>query len=373
MDKAARLEARALAAGYRGRAVVEQVSFSLERGQILALVGPNGAGKSTLLKTLTGQLPPVSGQVLLEGRPLSSFSRLEQARRMAVLLTERVHPEMMTGFDVAAMGRYPYTGRFGILEKEDRKRVREALERVNASDLAGCGFSEMSDGQRQRILLARALCQEPEVLALDEPTSFLDLRHKADLLGTLVREAREKGTAVVLSLHEIDLAEKVADLVLWVRDGQAGPPDKPERVLTDAFVERLYGLEAGAFPVSRGSLELPRPKGPARVFVIGGAGTGLVHYRQLQKASIPFMAGILYENDLEYAVARALASDVIGARAFEPIPQEVLDRAAEAMLSCGAVLDCRAPQGSLNRANAEILALARKKTVPIVFSTGELQ
>ena len=182
--------ARNLSVGYRGKALIKGIDFSLRRGQILSLIGPNGAGKSTILKTLVGQLDAIEGDVLINGKPLGAWPRGELAKALSVVLTERIQPELMTCFDVAAMGRYPYTGRFGALTERDRTVVRETLRRVRAEDIAGRDFSEISDGQRQRVLLARALCQEPEALVLDETTSFLDIRHTTELLDILLKETR---------------------------------------------------------------------------------------------------------------------------------------------------------------------------------------
>ena len=364
--------ARDLSVGYRGKALIRGIDMALGPGQILTLIGPNGAGKSTILKTVTGQLPAIAGEVLIGGRALAAWPRGELAKKLAVVLTERVQPEMMTCFDVAAMGRYPYTGRFGALTGGDRQIVWDTLRRVRAEDIAGRDFSEISDGQPQRVLLARALCQEPEVLVLDEPTSFLDIRHKIDLLDILSEEARERRMTVVLSLHEIDLAEKISDLVMCVKGETAGPPGPPREVFTDARIAALYDLTRGSYLVNRGSVELDRPQGAPRVFVVGGAGYGLTHYRALQKRRIPFAAGVLAENDLEYGVAAALAAETVAAPAFEPVAPETAARAKALMFSCEAVLDAGAPRGSLNRVNEDLLAAARQRGVKVVTNADEL-
>ena len=143
-----------LAAGYDGKAWIREISIHASRGEIVTLIGPNGAGKSTILKSIAGQLKPVGGVVSLDGRPREQWPKTEIARRMAVMMTERTQPELMTCFDVAAMGRYPHTGRFGTLSEADRKVVWHALDMVHAKELADRDFSRISDGQRQRILLA---------------------------------------------------------------------------------------------------------------------------------------------------------------------------------------------------------------------------
>ena len=161
------------------------------------------------------------------------------ARRMSVVMTSHISPELMTCFDVAATGRYPYTGRLGILTREDREKVAQCLELVHAAELADQDFSRISDGQRQRVLLARALCQEPEVLVLDEPTSFLDIRHKLELLAILKDMVRRRRLAVLMSLHELDLAQKISDQVVCVHGDKIERQGPPEEIFTPDYMRQL--------------------------------------------------------------------------------------------------------------------------------------
>ena len=257
---------KALTVGYHGEPLIRDISFDLPRGSILTLIGPNGAGKSTILKTVAGQLSAIAGTVMIGKEPMDRLSRKEQAERLSVLLTERVNPDMMTCFEVAAMGRYPYTGRFGKLTEEDREIVRRTLAKVHAEEIAEKEFACVSDGQRQRVLLARALCQEPEILVLDEPTSFLE---------TLLEVSREEKVTVLLSMHEIDLAEKISDLVMGVKGETVWKYGRPEELFRDEVFAELYDLERGSYLTGRGSLELAKPEGEGRVFVIGGGGWGM--------------------------------------------------------------------------------------------------
>ena len=205
-----------LTVGYDGQPLIREVCLSVQRGRIVTLIGPNGSGKSTILKTVVGQLSKVSGTVLLEGSPMEQLRQNEIAKKMAILMTQRVHPELMTCFDVVSTGRYPYTGALGLLSKEDKRIVMDAMALVHSADLADRPFEAISDGQRQRILLARALCQQPEIIVLDEPTSYLDIRYKLELLTILKTMVREKNLAVLMSLHELDLAARVSDTVVCV-------------------------------------------------------------------------------------------------------------------------------------------------------------
>ena len=250
------------AVGYNGKALIRDIEIGVDRGEIITLIGPNGAGKSTILRTITRQLKPVEGGIFLaEGdaqKNLEHYSPGELARRMAVVLTGRLQAELMTCRDVAAMGRYPYTGQMGILSEADERKMEEALAAVHALHLSERPFEAVSDGERQRILLARAICQEPEIIVLDEPTSFLDIRHKLELLSILHSMARKQGITVVMSLHEIDLAMKISDRVICVRGGEIFACGKPSEVLDDETVRRLYDLDPalGGFDTRTGSLQL---------------------------------------------------------------------------------------------------------------------
>ena len=195
-----------LTVGYNGKPLISDISLNLQKGEILTLIGPNGSGKSTILKSITRHLATIAGTVYLDNKNMRTMSGRDVATRMAVVLTERVRPELMTCGELVASGRYPYTGSFGRLTARDHEIVRDALRRVHAEDLYDRDFTAISDGQRQRIMLARAIAQEPEIIVLDEPTSFLDIRHKIELLEILNDMAKKQNITVVMILHEIDLA-----------------------------------------------------------------------------------------------------------------------------------------------------------------------
>ena len=320
-----------LQVGYGGKQILNPVRIGIKKGEILTLVGPNGAGKSTILKSVAAQLPPLGGAVYLDGADLLGMKGTERARRMAVMFTEKVHAEWMICRDVVAAGRYPYTGRFGVLSEEDWKAVDEAMEAVQVSELRERDFQTLSDGQRQRVMLARALCQEPELLLLDEPTSYLDIRYKLEFMSVLQELARRKKVAVILSIHELDLAERVSDWVLCVSPGQKSQFGRPEEMLTPEHLSELFQVEEGRFRQTGGSMELPRPEGAPEVFVLAGGGSGRAVFWQLQRAGTTFAAGIVSEADLDYPAACTLASRLIAVPAFEEISEEKEQEARECL------------------------------------------
>ncbi|MEJ5301609.1 MAG: ABC transporter ATP-binding protein [Thermodesulforhabdaceae bacterium] len=241
------LEARKLTIGYRsakGRkfVVADEIEASLKAGEFVCLLGPNGAGKSTLIKTLAGINRPLSGEVLIDGMPISAISSRELARRLSVVLTDKPAIGLMTVFSVVALGRYPYTGWTGSLSPRDEEIVWEAIKAVGIEELSNRLVSELSDGERQKVMIARALAQQPRVMILDEATAFLDLPRRVELVLLLRRLAHESNIAVLLSTHDLDLALRGADRLWILPKGETLIDGIPEDlVLKGAFASAFNG------------------------------------------------------------------------------------------------------------------------------------
>ena len=347
-----------LSVGYNGKALIRDIEIGIRRGEIVTLIGPNGAGKSTILKSISRQLEIIAGSVRFDGTEIREYSYKDLSCRMAVVLTERLKPELMTCHDVVATGRYPYTGRLGILSQEDEEKVENAMMAVHAEELGSRDFNAISDGQRQRVLLARAICQEPEIILLDEPTSFLDIRHKLELLAILRNMAKANNITVIMSLHEIDLAMKISDRILCIKGDHIFKEGTPDEVFDEELIRELYSIDNGYFDPLFGSIELPKPEGEAKTFVISSGGKGIPVYRRLQKENTPFIAGVLYTNDIDYQLARLLAAEVITEEPFRKISDAVKERAMEAVRKCDRVINAGTVVGESNAAIREILDLA---------------
>lgn len=348
-----------MSVGYQGKPLIRNIEIGLNRGEILTLIGPNGAGKSTILKSIARQLQLIEGMVYLDKRELAGMSGAEISKKMAVVFTERLKTELMTCEDVVATGRYPYTGHFGVLSKEDDAVVKEAMELVHVAGIKNQDFTKISDGQRQRVMLARAICQEPEIVILDEPTSYLDVKYKLEFLSVLQKLKSKKGLTVIMSLHELELAERVSDRILCVKGEYVERFGAPEEIFNAGYIRSLFDIEAGSFDEENSSMELEAVRDEAEVFVIAGGGTGRHVYRRLQRQGTAFVTGILFENDLDYPVARALAADVIAAESFEPIGEILLAEAKEKMDSCKSVICTKSVFGSLEKANEELFDYAK--------------
>lgn len=361
-----------LTVGY-GSPLVKEISLRVRPGRVLTLIGPNGCGKSTILKSVTRQLKTLGGSIFLGGQAMETMKEAEIAKKLAMVMTEHIRPELMTCRDIVATGRYPYTGRLGILTEADWQKVEEAIAFVHAEDVAAQDFNKVSDGQRQRIMLARAICQETEILVLDEPTSYLDIRYKLDILSGIRRLAREKNVAVIMSLHELDLAQQVSDLIACVEDGGI-VIDTPEKIFSGNRVQKLYGVADAVFDPLLGvpcmlDAEDRKQTDPGKdakggsapeVFVISGGGAGISVYRRLQREGISFAAGILSENDVEYRIAKALAVKVITQKAFYPIGEQQLTEAKKWIDMCVGCICLLDTFGPLNEACRELQSYAEQ-------------
>ncbi len=355
------LQLKNLSVGYNGKSVVSDINIDIKKGEIIALIGPNGAGKSTILKTISRGLEGIKGDIILEDKRLNDYSYEELSKKMAVILTEKIRPELMTCRDIVATGRYPYTGRLGLLKKGDEEKVYDALNAVGALELADKDFNNISDGQRQRVLLARAIAQEPQIILLDEPTSYLDIRHKLELLSLLTSMAKKNNITVITSLHEIDLAQKIADRIITIGDGDTLEVGTPDDIFEESRIKELYHIDKGSYDAIFGSIEMPKPEGDANVFVIAGGGTGHTVFRELQRKNIPFAAGVLNENDTDYAIARHLAADIVSEKPFCQISEEKISEAKRLIDKCGRVICTLESIGETNKRIAGLIEYAKNE------------
>jgi iron complex transport system ATP-binding protein len=355
-----------LGAGYNGQARVADINISAYRGEVLCLIGPNGSGKTTMLRTFAGLLPPVGGEVLLSGENINAINAADRARRLAVVLTERPLAFLTSAYEIAAAGRSPHTNFFGSLTANDHAIVRAALETVGAAELADRDFSSLSDGEKQKALIARALAQQPEVIILDEPTSHLDIRHKLEVMELVNRLARETGLAVILALHDIDLALKHCGAVLLVKDGQVRAAGKPEEIVASAGeelsdkpngIEYVFNLENASFDAVTGGVEAHNVN-TERFFVVPGGGRGAKIFRFLSRRGAGIAAGALHRSDIDHRIARLMRIPLAESRAFSPFEQKTLDRAFDLMRECRAVIDSGFPVGEINRGNVVLIRRA---------------
>ena len=234
------IAARHVSFAYATTPVLSDVSLSLPRGAVGALIGANGSGKSTLIRVLAGLLAPSSGEVFVEGVPLASIALRERAKRIAYVpqATPTVFP--FTGMEVVLTGRSPYSGRFSFESKDDKEIALAALDSLDAGHLANRPVTELSGGERQLVTVARALAQEPDVMLLDEPASALDLKHRTQLARALRRLSDERGIAALMITHDLMLLDGAADLIFAMKCGRMISTGQPEAVLAEPILSDVY-------------------------------------------------------------------------------------------------------------------------------------
>ncbi|MBR5663348.1 MAG: ABC transporter ATP-binding protein [Bacteroidales bacterium] len=209
------LKTSSLSIGYDSKTIASDINVTLSEGDIIALIGPNGAGKSTLFKTFSTHIKPVGGKIELFGKDLMSYSPKERAKLLGIVLTERPDDMFLKVFDVVAAGRYPYTGMFGKLNEDDEKEIKVSLELVGVNHLADRVFNTLSDGEKQKVMIAKAIAQNTPIIMLDEPTAFLDYPSKIELFSLLKKLAKEQKKAILFSSHDLELLLRYTDN-LWI-------------------------------------------------------------------------------------------------------------------------------------------------------------
>jgi iron complex transport system ATP-binding protein len=236
------LEIQSLSVGYGARLVLHAINLHIQPGEILALIGPNGAGKTTLIRAVSGVIRPKWGSLRAGGEDLAGMNSTQRARKMSVVPQARNLPEMYTVWQTVLIGRTPYLGWLGQPSERDRERVHWALERTETLELAERHIGELSGGEQQRVLLARALAQETPILLLDEPTAHLDLHHQTTLLDLVYALTRENHLTVLMALHDLNLAALYADRVALLVDGRLQAVGTPVEVLTGERLSQAYRL-----------------------------------------------------------------------------------------------------------------------------------
>lgn len=259
MTERHQLTAESVTLAYGDRIVAEGLDLDIAAGRVTAIVGPNGCGKSTLLRALARLISPRAGQVLLDGRSLHQQSSKEVARVLGLLPQSPIAPEGIAVSDLVGRGRHPHQRMLAGWTAKDYASVAAALEATGTADLADRPVDELSGGQRQRVWIAMALAQETDVLLLDEPTTFLDVAYQIEVLDLLTDLNRDRGTTIVMVLHDLNLAARYADALVAMKDGRVHAHGSPEDVVNESLMSQVFGLDSRVItdPVSGKPLVLP--------------------------------------------------------------------------------------------------------------------
>ena len=346
---------------------VSDASLGVDRGEVVGLVGPNGAGKTTLLSAVNGLIDPASGSVRIDGDEIAALPARAIARRVATVPQETSLSFSFPVREVVAMGRTPYRSRFERASAAGREHAARAMERTGTRRFADRAIDAVSGGERQRVVLARALCQDPTVLVLDEPTASLDVNHQVRTLA-LVREFVADGRAALCAIHDLSLAARFCDRLALLAEGRIVATGSPESVLTEAHVERAFDADAAVtrHPVT-GAVDVTatadRAECDVRAHVLGGGRTGARAIAALAGAGFSLSAGVLPDGDTALETADAHGIETVTAAPFAPIDEHTRERVAAAMRAADvAVL---AGSGAVNRrlaADAERLVVVEDET-----------
>ena len=372
-----RLELRDVAAGYTDHPVVTGISFAVGDGEFVGLVGPNGSGKSTLVRVMSRVLRPQAGQALLGGRDIFRLSSAEVARHVAVVPQDSGYHFEYSVLQIVLMGRSPRMGRFALEGARDYAAAEEAMRLTGIAHLAARPVTETSGGERQRVAIARALAQQPELLILDEPIAHLDINHQIEVLDLVRALNRERRVAVVVVMHDLNLAAQYCARMLLLHRGRLLAEGTPQEVITAQHVRQTYGAEVAvkSHPVtgrpyftllSRLPAEAPR-EGPA-VHVICGAGTGAEIMERLAARGFRVSAGVLNVEDSDQQTAERLSLPRAEEAPFSPISDESQCENMQLIEAAQVVIVAPIPVGQGNLANLEAAlhaARAGKRVIAI--------
>ncbi len=267
------LQIKNLTTGYTSKQskaiVTAHINAELHKGELVCLIGPNGAGKSTLMRTISGAQKPLNGEVFLNGQDIYSIPPKQLAKRLSLVLTERVSAGMLSAYEVIALGRYPHTNWSGKLSQDDHRIIQEAVEMAGAQELVDRSLSELSDGERQKIMVARAFAQEPEVMILDEVTAFLDLPRRVEIMKLLRNMASQSGKSILLSTHDMDLALRGSDRIWLIPKGGDLHIGSPEDLVLNGTFEAAFRSEGINFDRQSGSFNI-HTEYDLSVSIVGG-------------------------------------------------------------------------------------------------------
>jgi iron complex transport system ATP-binding protein len=362
------LEAAGLAYEAGGKRILDGVGIGVERGDLVGVIGPNGAGKTTLLRLLCGLIAPAAGSVSVDGRPVSAMRPAERARRIAFMSQDTSQAFAFTVTEVLLMARYPWLARFERETGADRERASRALAYVGLAGFESRSFTELSGGERQLVMFARVLVQDTEVIALDEPSASLDIRHQ-DRVFSMARELSRERRAVVASVHDLDAASRWCTRLVLLDRGRLAATGTPGEVLQSAHLDPVYGVRtmvsanpaAGGLSVAVIPERLPG-RGP-RVHLVGGAGSAVNLTRELLRLGCEVTGGITHEHDSDEKLWKSLGVEHLAVGAFSRIGDGDIERAADLVAAADLTVLCAFPVGTGNLGNLRLAARARRLVV----------
>ncbi|MEM2842905.1 MAG: ABC transporter ATP-binding protein [Candidatus Bathyarchaeia archaeon] len=361
---------------YKSTKVLENLTAKIEGGNFVGLLGPNGSGKTTLLKCLSGILKPKMGLIFFDGKSLEIFSGSDLAKNFSIVFTNAIDTPQMEVFDIIATARHPWTGWLGSLSLRDINIINEALEILNIKDFVARRFNELSDGQKQKVLIARAVAQEAKVLLLDEPAAHLDIKHQIEVLNIIKKITKEKNLITIGALHDINLAAFFCDSIILLNKGKITSIGSVESVLTSKNIEKVFNIKVivkkhpitGSpyiMPICSPELKTVQPKN-ITVHIVCGGGTGASLMKMLLEYGCRVTAGVLNVLDSDYEEASMLGIEVVSEAPFSPITNDSYEANLRKMNEADIIILTNVPFGYGNIKNLEACVTALKKDATII-------
>jgi len=364
---------------YNGKPVLQEISLSIQKGEILAIIGPNGSGKTTLLKNISGVLTPDEGAVYLDMKRVTDLSTRDIARHLTAVEQEREVGFDFTVREIVAMGRIPYQGRFARETKEDKQQIREAMELANVISFADRSIRELSGGEKQRTFLAMALSQEPKVLLLDEPTIHLDINYQIQIME-IVRQQAKTGLTVLMALHDLNLAAQYADRVALVHRGRLLAIGESKEVLTPTNIRRAFETDVvvGHNPLTNSLYintvpyrrKASTPLGNIHIICGGGSGVGVLH---ALADRFSLSVGVISPLDSDFQAAQRLGAKIVMDAPFAPISPKAYKENLDTMRSSDGVVICDTPFGPGNLLNLRAALELENKVNIYVLNPEEIE
>ncbi len=368
------LSVHGLTVSYAAQTVLRDVSFEVARGDLVVVLGPNGAGKTTLLRTIAKVVSPKVGTVLLDGRDIAKLPVKQLMKTLSVVPQSEGSVFSFTVQDIVAMGRTPHLPPLAPLSQKDWQIIREAMEATDVWELRDRLFTELSGGEQRRVLIAKALAQEPQLLLLDEPTANLDLHYQLEVVELIQRLNRERGITVIAVLHDLNLAAMLGHRFILMHRGRIYAVGNADEVLTPQNIQQVYGVPVvvtrhplnGKPIILLAERRIPSLRG-VKVHVVCGGGTGSEVMAMLMAAGCQVTAGALNRGDSDFEAAQLLGVAVVEEQPFMPISREAFERTKEMIANAEVVVLTDVPFGWGNIVNLKAILEAAKGLV-VVFN-----
>jgi iron complex transport system ATP-binding protein len=363
---------------YNHRETLKDISFGIKKGEILAILGPNGAGKTTLLRIISGALTPSEGEVFFEGISIKKILPKEKAKKIAVLPQNEPLVEYLKVKEMVMLGRAPYFSLLFGPRKADEEIVKECLNMVGMKEFAERKMGELSGGERQKVLIARALAQQPRLLLLDEPIVHLDLSHQLEILFLLKKLKEERNLAIISVLHDVNLASYFSDRLLLMKEGKIFAFGEPKDVITQENIKKVFNIHAivRSNPLSSRpyiSIVHRHPAKGKRIHLIAGGGSGREIMERLVGEGYSLSLGVVNVGDSDYETAEGLDIECAEEAPFAPISEEAFERAKELVKEAEAVIIAPLPFGKGNLKNLELAEVAKREGKKVFIAGNDIE